>query len=259
MALCAAGASGQWLDYPTAGVPKTADGKPDLKAPAPRLNGKPDFSGIWRAAGTEFSCPNGICVLQMPLPIEARNIGTKVEGGLPYTPATAELIKRRETESSKNDPHARCTPPNFPRAFALPQFKKIVQTPALIVMLHEFNASYRQVFLDGRPLPAVIQPAWNGYSVGRWEGDTLVIQSVGFRDGLWLDMLGNPLTESAKITERIQRPNYGTLDIEVTIDDSGAYTKPWKVKLNQDIVLNTELLDEICIENEKSVSHLVGK
>jgi hypothetical protein len=249
----------QWLTYPTAGVPRTRTGEPDLTALAPRQGGKPDLSGIWVASNTQFSCPAGICVLQMNLPVEARNIGTTVSGGLPYNAATVELMKQRTIEASRNDPHARCTPPNFPRAFALPQYKKIVQTPGLILMLHEFNASYRQVFTDGRPLPTVVQPTWNGYSTGEWEGDTLTIQSAGFRDGLWLDMLGNPLTEAAKVTERIRRVNYGSLDVEVTIDDPRAYTKPWTVKLNQSIVLDTELLDEICTENEKSVVHLEAR
>lgn len=254
--LCATVANAQWIHYPTPGVPRTADGRPDFNAPAPRLAGKPDFSGIWVAGNTQDYCPSGVCVQQMPLPPTARNIGVGVEGGLPYTPATAELIRRRTVEASRNDPHVRCTPPNFPRAWALPQYKKIVQTSSVIVLMHEFQAAFRQIFTDGRPLPEVIQPTWNGYSTGRWDGDTLIVTSAGFRDDLWLDMLGNPLTEAAKVTERISRPSYGSLEVEVTVDDPGAYTKLWTVKLNQSIVLDTELLDEICTENEKSLIHL---
>ena len=249
----------QWVHYPTAGVPRNAKQEPNLNAPAPRQGGRPDFSGIWTEVNAKSNCPSGpLCVLQMGLPPEARDIGVLVPGGLPYHADSKTLMDRRRLESSKDDPHARCTPPNFPRAYALPQFKKIVQTPGLLLMLHEFQGSFRQVFTDGRPLPEILQPAWSGYSSGKWEGDTLVIDSIGFRDGLWLDMLGNPLTDQARVTERLKRPNYGTLDVEVTINDPGAYTKPWTVKLNQTIVLDTELMDEICTENERSATHLVG-
>src|SRR5262249_34128957 len=135
------------------------------------------------------------------------------------------------------DPHARCLPPNFPRAWALPQYKKIVQTPGLIVILDEFGASYRQIFTDGRPLPVDPQPSWNGYSTARWEGDTLVVETTGFRDDLWLDMSGSPLTEDAKVIERIRRPNYGTLEVQVTVDDPKAYTKRWSVQMNQSVAV----------------------
>ena len=257
--LLAVQAWAQWVHYPTAGVPRNAKKEPNLNAPAPRQAGRPDFSGIWTEVNAKSNCPSGPpCVLQMGLPPEARDIGVLVPGGLPYNDASRKLIERRRLESSKDDPHARCTPPNFPRAYALPQFKKLVQTPGLLLMLHEFQGSFRQVFTDGRPLPDVLQPAWSGYSSGKWDGDTLVIESTGFRDGLWLDMLGNPLTDQAKVTERLKRPNYGTLDVEVTIQDPGAYSKAWTVKLNQTIVLDTELMDEICTENERSASHLVG-
>jgi len=126
-------------------------------------------------------------------------------------------------------------------------------------MLDEFNASYRQVFTDGRPLPVDPQPAWNGYSTARWDGDTLVIDTAGFRDDLWLDMRGNPLTSAAKVSERLRRPNFGTLEIEFTVDDPKAYTKPWTVQIKQFIVLDTELIDEICLENEKSSQHMTAK
>jgi hypothetical protein len=127
------------------------------------------------------------------------------------------------------------------------------------VILLEYNASYRQIFMDGRPLPADPQPSWNGYSTGRWEGDTLVVETNGLRD-MWIDVRsGNPITEAAKVTERFRRVNYGNMEIEVIVDDPKAYTKPWTVKLNQYIVLNTEMLDYICLENEKDAAHLVSK
>lgn len=138
-------------------------------------------------------------------------------------------------------------------------FKKIIQTPGLIVILNERNVEFRQIFTDGRPLPADPDPTFNGFSTGKWEGDTLVVQTNGIRDGEWLDRSGNPLTDAAKITEKFRRPNYGRLEIELTVDDPKAYTKPWTVNLVQTIVLNTEFFDYYCIDNEKDVTHLVGK
>jgi hypothetical protein len=138
----------------------------------------------------------------------------------------------------------------------LPHIQKFVQVPGVIIILNEFNAGYRQIFTDGRPLPDDPQPAWSGYSTAHWEDDTLVVESTGFRDDLWLDMKGNPLTSAAKLTERLRRPNFGTLEVEVTIDDLKAYTKPWSAKFPLAIVVDTELIDEICLENEKSVQHM---
>ena len=135
----------------------------------------------------------------------------------------------------------------------------MVEVSGLLVILNEQNASYRQIFTDGRPLPVDPNPSWNGYSSGKWEGDSLVVQTTGFRDGLWLDTGGSPLTNAARVTERFRRVNYGTLEIELTIDDPKAYTKPWTIKVTQIIAPDTELLDYICLENEKDVGHLVGK
>jgi hypothetical protein len=137
--------------------------------------------------------------------------------------------------------------------------KKIIQVPGLLVILNEHNASYRQIFTDGRPLPADPDPSWVGYSSGSWQGDTLVVQTAGFRDGLWLDANGSPLTEGARVTERFRRVTYGKLEIDVTVDDLKAYSAPWTVRLNQFIALDTDLLDYICNENEKDVPHLIGR
>jgi hypothetical protein len=255
----------QWITYPTPGVPRLKNGSPNLNAPAPRTaDGYPDFSGLWGPKAVSPLCPNGFCVEQMALPVIARNIATGQPGdALPYQPWAAEQMKQRVLDASKNDPHTRCTPPNFPRAWALPQYRKILQTPGLVVVLHEFNASYRQIHTDARPLPKDMQPIWNGYSTGHWEGkgagQTLVVHTEGFRDDSWLDMLGNSLSSATKVTERIRRPNFGTLEVEVTIDDPKTYTKPWTVRMDQVIVVDTELLDEICLENEKDVGHLVGR
>src|SRR5437588_4870047 len=252
----------QWLKYPTAGVPRSRDGKPNLTAPAPRTReGKPDFSGMWLTADgipcTVGISPFQVCGSELPMSRYGINIGAGLPGGLPYQPWAAQQVKNQTAQNSKDDPHARCLPDTFVRLYGLPHMQKFVQVPGLLLMIYELNANYRQIFTDGRPLPADPQPTWNGYSSGKWEGDTLVVDSIGFRDGLWLDIVGSPLTDAAKVRERIRRPDYGHLEIEVSVDDSKAYTRPWTVTLKQAIVVDTELVDEICLENEKS--RLTGK
>jgi hypothetical protein len=140
--------------------------------------------------------------------------------------------------------------------YTLPHITKFVQTPKLLLLINEFNASYRQIFLDGRALPVDQQPSWNGYSTAKWDGDTLVVTTNGFRDDLWMDMAGSPLTNSATVVEKLRRPSFGTLEIEATVTDPKAYTKPWSFKLLDKLVLDTELIDEICLENETSSRHL---
>ncbi len=137
--------------------------------------------------------------------------------------------------------------------------RRVVQSPAYLAILMERNMSFRQIFIDGRPLPEDPNPAWNGYSTARWEGNTLVVQSNGFRDGLWADYLGSPLTDHTKMTERFRRPNFGAMEVEVTVNDPKAYTKPWTVKLTWQLVTGTELMEYVCIENEKDAGHVVGK
>jgi hypothetical protein len=175
---------------------------------------------------------------------------------LPYQPWAADLVKKRTADQAKDDPHVRCMPDTFIRSYGLPHMQKFVQVPGLLVMLDEMNAGYRQIFTDGRPLPKDPVPAWNGWSSAVWTGDTLVVTSNGFRDDLWLDIAGSPLTEAATTVERIRRPDYGHLEIELTVDDPKAYTKPWTVHLKQQIVVDTDLVDEICLENEKSSKHM---
>ena len=256
VAMPAVGAA-QWLKYPTDGVPRNADGTPNLKAPAPRLpDGKPDFSGLWQP-GRKVECTKEMskfieCGSEIGGSPLALSIGTDLPGGLPYQPWAAALARKRSAENSKDDPHARCLPDNPPRTYGLPHMTKAVHSPKLLVLLYEVNAMYRQIFIDGRPLPADPNPSWNGYSTAAWEGDTLVVRTNGFRDGLWLDMGGSPLTDAAVMTERIRRPDYGTLDVEITIDDRKAYTRPWTVRMPQMITLDTELIDEFCLENEQS-------
>jgi len=245
----------QWLKYPTPGVPKTPSGQPNLSAPTPRTaDGKPDLSGIWdnnrRDSGGALPLSGSVGWV---------DFGVGLPGGLPYQPWAAEAVKQRKADNGKDDPTSHCLPLGTPRMLVDPELRKFVQVPGLLVIINERDAGYRQIFTDGRPLPEDPQPSWNGYSTARWEGDSLVVQTTGLRDGMWLDRSGSPITNAAKLTERFRRPNYGTLEIEVTMDDPKAYTKPWTVKLNESIVLNTELMDYICSENEKDIKHLVGK
>jgi len=254
-------AGAQYLKYPTAGVPRTAAGKVNMSAPTPRsADGKPDFSGLWLTANpwcpTGYDANSGLCGLELPMGLDGINLGRTLTGGLPYQPWLAKLVKERTASDSKDDPHVRCLPDTFLRAYSLPHILKIVQTPGLLIMLSEVNASYRQVFTDGRKLPEDPTPSWQGYSSAKWDGDALVIDSAGFRDGLWIDWNGSEIGESAKVRERITRPEYGHLDIEVTVDDPKAYTKPWTVKLRQKVVVDTELVDEICLENEQSAKRM---
>lgn len=251
----------QWLKYPTAGVPRKADGMVDLFAPAPRMaDGKPDFSGIWLTGnpvcGDRFNPVTYTCGLEVPMGREGINMGAGLPGGLPYQPWLAALVKERIANHAKDDPHVRCLPDTFLRAYTHPHFVRFVQTPGLLVALLEMNANYRLVFLDARPLPDDPVLSWQGYSSAKWEANTLVIDSNGFRDDIWIDWNGSMITSAAKVRERIRRPDFGHLEIEVTVDDSKAYTKPWTVILKQRIAVDTELVDEICLENEKSYQNM---
>ena len=255
--VCVAPLAAQWLNLPTPGVPKGPDGKPNLSAPAPRTaDGKPDLSGIWELQHPP--CPAGGCSDYLGGP-EFLNLGAKLPGGLPYQPWAAELVKQRTAAQGVGDPVARCLPSGLVRLLTFPPPRKIVQTPGEIIILSERDVTFRQIFTDGRALPQNPEPSWNGNSVGAWDGDTLVVHTNGLREGTWLDRNGSPLTEAARMTERFHRLNYGRLEIELTIDDPKAYTRAWTVKLNQDLVLNTELLDYFCMDNEKDAQHVSSK
>jgi hypothetical protein len=251
----------QWLNYPTFGVPRKADGTANMTAPAPRLaNGKPDLSGIWMTAEPNRGAGRGTQPSALATPGDARtiagsrqmrDIGVDLPGGLPYQPWLIPIVKERTANEAIDDPHIRCLPDNFLRAYGLPHLLKFVHSPQLLVVLNEMNAGYRQVFTDGRPLPEDPNPSWQGYSSANWSGDTLVIHTIGLRDDTWIDWNGSVLTEAAKVREEIRRPDFGHLEIKVTVDDPKAYTKPWTVTLKQRIVVDAELIDEICLENEK--------
>jgi hypothetical protein len=255
----------QWPPFPTPDVPRTGDGKPDLLGPAPRTrDGKPDLSGIWEnpgwnELGSSVSGTGGAPGRPAVLPRGPGiffDIGSGVPGGLPFQPSAAALKEQRMADNMKDNPDAHCLPMGNMQLHNHPMPRKIVQTPNVILILYEGNGGIRQLFTDGRPLPNDdTQPWWFGYSTGAWEGDTLVVRTSGFRDGGWLDVNGSPLTDAATVTERFTRENYGSLTINVTVDDPKAYTRPWTVTINQQIMLDTELIEFICLENEQSTKH----
>jgi hypothetical protein len=267
LAIISPALSAQWPPYQPAGVPKTPDGKPDLTAAAPRTaDGKPDFSGNW-IRGDGALGPAGGGTLPGPAPSFSsgppvttfRDAAANVKDGLPLQPWAADLVKTRRAGNSKDNPDAHCLPMGLMQFHNHGMPRKMIQTPGLIVITYEANYGVRYIFMDGRPLPGKeAQPWWYGYSVGRWDGDTLVVTTTGFRDGGWLDIIGNPLTDAATLTERFRRPNYGTLEIDVTVDDPKAYTRPWTVRVNQRILLDTELMEFICHENQQFESYLRG-
>lgn len=245
----------QWANFPNPRLPRTADGNVDMAAPAPRTaDGKPDLSGVWNYAGV-LGFRGGPPPPPPGTPPQATfwNIEAGIEGGLPFTPYGAALRKERMDGNSKDNPDAACLPIGHMQSHTHSQPRKLIQLPDLIVILYEANAGVRQIFLDGRTVPDNDpQPWWYGYSVGRWEGDTLVVETGGLRDGEWLDIIGHPLTDAARVIERFRRPTYGTLEIDVTIDDPKAYTSPWTVRVNQRVLLDSELI-EIHLQREPAV------
>jgi hypothetical protein len=245
--LMALAAPAQWINYPTAGIPRTPDGKADLAASAPRTpDGKPDLSGLWQPASGGADP-------------QFADIAKEIKDGLPFQKWASDLVKARRAENNKDDPDGHCQPLGTIKMHLHPYPRKILQLPGLIVILYERDTVYRQVFTDGRPLPVDPQPSFYGYSIGKWEGDTLVVQTNGFKDGLWLDISGTPLTDAAKVTERYHRPSFGKLEIDITVDDSKAYTKPWTIRVNQSLAVDTDLIEFFCTENERDARHLVGK
>jgi hypothetical protein len=257
LALLGIAASAQWIGYPTADVPRRADGTVDMSAPAPRLaDGKPDLSGIWISNVTPEGEETPSDVFTLPSSRHMQNIGVDLPGGLPYQDWLVPIVEEHSANLAINDPHIRCLPDNFLRAYGLPHMLKFVHTPDLLVVLNEMNAGYRQVFTDARTLPDEPTPSWQGYSSAQWSGDTLVIDTIGVRDGTWIDWSGSVITEAAKVREEIRRPDFGHLEIRVTVDDPRAYTEPWTVNLRQRIVVDGELIDEICLENEQFVERM---
>ncbi len=230
-------AAAQWLNYPTPGIPRTADGKPNLSAPAPRTaGGKPDLSGLWRVKQATSGETD------------------KAMHTVKAQPWAEALSKKRKEDLGREDMSVLCLPFG-PRADM--GVGKIIQSSGLMMMAFD-DLTYRQIFLDGRPLPQDPNPTWMGYSVGHWDGDTLVIESAGFNDRTWLDSDGHPHTEALHVTERLRRPDFGHLELERTLDDPKALMQPWMIPIKFEFDADTEMLEYVCAENERDHSHLVG-
>ncbi len=244
--LACAASPAQWLQIPSKNTPRTKDGKPDLSAAAPRKpDGKPDLTGIWGTEGPKYLA----------------NIAADFKPGeLPIQRWAETLTRERMTGiHAAEESNANCLPQGVPRIDATPNPFKILQEPDLMVILYEAFGQFRQVYLDGRELPRDANPTWLGYSVGYWDGDTLVVDTTGFNGKTWLDQAGHPTTDALHVTERFRRRNFGHLDIQVTIDDPKAYTKPWTVTEPMQLLADTDLIEFVCNENEKDLKHLGKK
>jgi hypothetical protein len=259
-------ASAQWLDYPTPGTPLTRDGKPNLSAKAPRTaKGKPDLSGVW--------------TIQPPAEGEldrlfGGRIGKQAEGDDPRTfskyfhnllidfkkgeepirPEAAALAARRV--ETMDTPQSHCLPQGVPAMELMGYPFKIVQAPDIIVILHEVNGIYRKIHTDGRKLPPNPFPSWMGYSSGKWEGDTLVVETTGFNDKSWMDNAGHPRSEALRLQERFHRRDFGHLDIETTIDDPNVWTRPFTIKYTELLIPNTDVLEHFCPEGERDRAYM---
>jgi len=268
MVMCA---SAQWLNYPTPGTPRTKDGKPNLSAPTPRAsNGKPDLSGVWQ--------------VEPPAPGEMErkvgDLGTFVVPGddprtfspyffnilvdfkredAPIRPEAAAVFQRHAKAFGKDSPGSHCLPMGVPNTELIAVPFKIIQTPGVIVMLIEADNTHRQIYTDGRPLPVDPQPSWQGYSIGKWEGDTLVVDTVGFNDKSWLDAIGHIHSESLRVQERYRRRDFGHMELQVTIEDPKTFTQPVTFKVNQLLIPDSDILETICTENERDRVHLADK
>jgi hypothetical protein len=271
LAAFAPGTFAQWPDYPTPG-PRCKDGKIDLAAPPPRTaDGKPDFSGLWEPArgpgGRGAPSMNGTPPLPFAIPTSPDdppiaqffNVGAGFKEKLPpLTPWGAQLREERKGNNNKDNPDALCQPLGLTQLHMHPQPRKIVQTPREVVVLYEANGNTRDILTDGRPLPKNDPTPWfYGYSVGHWDGDTLVVETTGFRDDVWLDVEGSPLTNSGKMTERWRRLKYGLMQIDITIEDPKAYTKPFTVRVNHQLMPDNALMEFVC--EERDAKHYVGK
>lgn len=257
----------QWPEHPTPG-PRNADGTLNLEAPAPKgLDGHPDFSGVWEPKRQNFGGAGKGKGKAAPPPREPgvppmanfADLNNAFEEGLPYTDWAKAVKAERMGNNSKDNPDAHCMPLGLMQLHTHPYEKKIVQSPGTTVIMYDANNDVRQILTDGRPLPVVtpdLAPWWYGYSVGEWEGDTLVVTTVGFRDDVWLDVNGSPLTSSGKMVERFTRLNFGTMQIDVTIEDPKAYTKPFTVRVQHQFLPDGELFESVC--EERDSAHYLG-
>ena len=263
--------SAQWLNYPAPGLPRTKDGKPHLTAPMPRTrDGRPDLSGVWHVQ------PNSRAEMKRlfgddadAVEVPGMEIDTVSKYGInilidfkpgdePIRKDVAAEINRRNQVASGLDWLSRCLPATTPLATMLSEVTKIVQAPGLTLVMHELDNATRQIYTDGRPLPTDPNPSWLGYSIGRWDRDTLVVETIGFNGKAPLDIMGHPRSESMRITERYRRRDVGHLDVELTFDDPVVYTKPFTIKVTHQLQADTDILEYFCNENEKDQIHLIN-
>jgi len=260
--MASAGARGQWLHYPVPGTPRGSDGKVNLAAPAPRgRDGKADLSGIWAPQ------PSSIPELLQSIP-GAPNSPPPPLGSEPIIKYFANIFADFKPEAAPlrpgirlrpDDPALRCLPTGMPMFDTYPMQRKIVQAPGLILLLSENDETFRQVFTDGRGFPENLEPSWLGSSVGRWEGDTLVVETAGLNDRTSLDLLGHTHSEKLRITVRFHRVNFGTIDFQMTLDDPETFTRPFTVRFNLTLLPDSDLLESFCSENEKDRQHIATK
>jgi|SRR5579871_133439 len=263
-------AHAQWLNYPTRGTPRTRDGKPNLAAPAPRAaDGRRDLSGVWHVQPTPRAemkrlFGEGIGVVEVP----GMEIGTQSKYAFnilldfkpdeaPLRPEASEIFRHRPQGSNAAD---RCLPIGIPATGLVSEPNRIVQSPQMIVIIYESDGTHRQIYTDGRKLPKEFAlPAWLGYSAGRWDRDTLIVETAGFNDRTWLDLMGHPHSEALRIVERYHRRDFGHMDVEMTFDDPQMYTKPFTIKFTQELQADSDIFEYFCSENEKDRVHLEQK
>ena len=248
-------AHAQWLNERVAGAPRTADGKVNMSGPVQRVNGKPDLSGIWQADGEARGAGGLFGLGESENSKYFRNILADFPPGQePLTPEGKERLQRSSRPGVAVQ-GLNCLPDGVPHADLLPEPFKIIQAPGVIVMLYEVETTFRQIFMDGRKLPVDPSPTWNGYSVGRWDGDTLVVESSGFNDQSWLDARGHQHSEEMKVEERFHRRDYGHLDVQVTVTDPRTFTQPITIRFVETLLPDTDLLEHYCLEGEQDAEH----
>lgn len=264
-------ANAQWLNYPTPGTPRAKNGKPNLSAPAPRAaNGKPDLSGVWQVeppgAGEMERKVGDLSTFVVPgddprefSPYFFNILGDFKREDAPMRPAAAEVFMKNFKTYGKEHPYSRCLPMGIPATELIGVPFKMIQTPGILVILHELDFTFRQIYTDGRPLPVDPQPSWLGYSSGKWEGDTLVVETAGFNDKSWLDAGGHTHSEALRVQERFRRRDFGHMEMQITIDDPKTFTKPFTIKANHLLVPDSDILETVCGENERDRAHLADK
>jgi hypothetical protein len=251
--------SAQWLHQPMAGAPRTRDGKINMAGPVPRVNGKPDLSGIWQVQG-DPRAPGGLFGIGESLNSRYfRDVLADFKPDeRPLTPAGAELL-RRNSQPGVFNPVLNCLPDGVPHGDLLPEPFKIIHSRGVIVILYEVGTTFRQIFTDGRALPKDPSPSWQGYSVGRWQGDTLVVDTIGFNDMSWLDARGTGHSTEMRVEERFRRRDYGHLELTITITDPRTFTRPITFSVVEELLPDTDLLEHYCLENERDDAHFPGR